>query len=84
MTIHARKFFITKKGYIGTGTWNTEIGDSVYVLFGGKVPFLLRPAQSSSSGPSSYHYVGHAYVHGITDGEALQNPNREEETVWPV
>lgn len=37
-----RRFFRTRKGYIGTGPAAMNIGDSVAVLLGSRVPFVLR------------------------------------------
>ena len=39
-----RRFFVTKKGYMGLGPQETQHGDRVFVLFGGSVPFVLRNA----------------------------------------
>ncbi|KAI8951836.1 heterokaryon incompatibility protein-domain-containing protein [Xylaria longipes] len=37
-----RRFFRTENGYIGTGPVDTKVGDSVVVLLGSRVPFVLR------------------------------------------
>ncbi|KAI1114718.1 heterokaryon incompatibility protein-domain-containing protein [Nemania sp. NC0429] len=37
-----RRFFRTRKGYIGTGPAAMNVGDSVAVLLGSRVPFVLR------------------------------------------
>ncbi|KAI3321665.1 hypothetical protein HD806DRAFT_503130 [Xylariaceae sp. AK1471] len=37
-----RRFFRTTKGYIGTGPADTSVGDSVSILLGSLVPFILR------------------------------------------
>lgn len=58
-------FFCTGEGWIGIGTRAMEAGDVVAVLFGGRVPFILR---KQSSG---YRVVGACYVHGLMDGEAV-------------
>lgn len=39
--------------------------DLVCVLYGGRLPFLLRPKSDF------YHPVGECYVRGIMDGEAI-------------
>ncbi|CAG8977013.1 hypothetical protein HYALB_00008871 [Hymenoscyphus albidus] len=39
-----RRLFITKNGRIGLGPPKTQPGDRVYVLLGGRTPFILRPA----------------------------------------
>jgi hypothetical protein len=61
-----RSYFTTKKGYMGIGSNALETGDIVYVLFGGKVPYILRPKNGY------YQLVGDAYVHGIMEGEAIK------------
>jgi hypothetical protein len=66
ITCWNRSFFTTKKGYMGIGPNVLEIGDIVCVLFGGDVPYILRPKDGY------YQLVGDAYVHGIMEGEAIE------------
>jgi hypothetical protein len=61
-----RSFFRTQKGYMGLGPNVIEIGDLVCILFGGHVPFILRPKNGY------FLLVGEAYVHGIMEGEAFE------------
>lgn len=65
-------FFVTRKGYLGVGPPRTRVGDQVWVLHGGRVPFVLRTTKSDDSAvlPLERTLVGDAYVHGIMDGEA--------------
>ncbi|KAI1277293.1 heterokaryon incompatibility protein-domain-containing protein [Xylaria sp. FL0933] len=44
-----RRFFRTKEGYIGTGPVDMKPGDSVAVLLGSRVPFVLREDNSLST-----------------------------------
>lgn len=37
-----RRFFISKKGYIGLAPANARIGDTVSIIHGGNVPYVLR------------------------------------------
>lgn len=39
----SRAFFVTRKGYIGTGPQDTKKGDQIFVLLGSRIPFILRP-----------------------------------------
>jgi hypothetical protein len=64
-------FFVTKKGYFGVGPAQLQPGDKVYILGREKVPYILRP--SLPSRPGMYELVGHCYVHGIMDGEAVSD-----------
>ena len=64
-------------GYLGLARQDCRIGDKVFILMGGDMPFLLRPA-----GDNFYTYLGEAYVHGIMDGEALVNARRRADSTW--
>jgi hypothetical protein len=61
-----RKLFGTKEGYIGVGDVTLQADDLVCVLFGGRVPFILRKMEEGH-----YRFVGECYLHGIMFGEAL-------------
>jgi hypothetical protein len=70
----SRRFFRTEKGYIGLGPPNTRVGDEVFILDGGTVPFLLRSERESlrffvGELHNPYTLVGDCYVYGIMDGE---------------
>ncbi|KAF2622323.1 HET-domain-containing protein [Macroventuria anomochaeta] len=60
--------FTTEKGYIGLGPHDMKEGDDVCILLGADVPFVLRPTR----GGEKHEYVGHCFVQGIMDGEALE------------
>ena len=73
-----RSFFVTEKGFMGTGPLTTLPGDRITVLFGGNVPFLLREpfcidkSDEASAGMRPYwELIGDCYVHRIMDGEAM-------------
>jgi hypothetical protein len=61
------KNFVTKEGRLGVGPPYVEVGDSVYILLGGRVPHLLRKAENENE----YFFVGECHVHGLMRGEAL-------------
>lgn len=66
-------FFTTTSGHMGMGVKNTQVGDRICVLFGGQTPFILRRLGSSSeSGENRYMFVSESYVHGVMDGEAME------------
>lgn len=44
-----RRFFVTKRGYIGTGPRNIAVGDSAFVIAGSQVPFILRKSRTTDS-----------------------------------
>jgi hypothetical protein len=73
------RFFITKTGLLGMGPVDVVPGDEVFVLLGGNMPFILRkptlPIYASQVG--SFHtLVGDAYVHGIMDGEYVDESKK--------
>lgn len=67
-----RIFAKTEKGYYVLCPKVTQPGDVVCVLFGGKLPFCLRPLGDR------YLLVGECYVHGLMNGEAMEMMSREE------
>ncbi|KAI1162159.1 heterokaryon incompatibility protein-domain-containing protein [Nemania serpens] len=67
-----RIFARTRGKYYVLGPAALEVGDVVCVLFGGKVPFCLRPAGER------YLLVGECYVHGLMKGEAIDMLTRGE------
>ncbi|KAL8977518.1 MAG: hypothetical protein Q9205_006694 [Flavoplaca limonia] len=59
--------FLTATGYIGLGGWETVEGDEVHLVQGSDLPFLLRRTEGH------YQLVSQAYVHGIVDGELVDD-----------
>jgi len=62
-----RTIFTTRNGQLGTGLRHTRKGDEVWVLEGGRVPYILR------SKGHQYELVGDAYIYEIINGEAVKN-----------
>ena len=63
-----QKFFFTDTGYMGLCHQSCVVGDQVWLLMGGHMPFLLRQLKTE---PITHHFKGESYVHGIMDGELL-------------
>lgn len=63
------RLVISEKGYLGIVPPHTQAGDIVCVLFGCSMPVILRKAENH------YIFIGESYVHGIMDGEAIQQMN---------
>ena len=61
-----RRFFVTQGGYMGIGPKTVKGGDRIVVLFGGKVPYILRPSGRR------FKFVGDAYIPGLMDGQAVE------------
>ncbi|KAM7211973.1 Heterokaryon incompatibility protein (HET) domain containing protein [Rhypophila decipiens] len=61
-----RRMGVTQLGRMALFPKMTEQGDQVVILKGGRVPLVLR-----AKGNGYVELVGEAYVHGIMDGEAV-------------
>lgn len=72
--LHSRRPFITAAGLIGLGPSHMDEGDEVCILYGGKIPYLVRPRQGAEC-----ILIGEAFVHGCMYGEALRG-NIEEKS----
>ncbi|KIX92053.1 uncharacterized protein Z520_12207 [Fonsecaea multimorphosa CBS 102226] len=69
-----RRLFRTKDMLLlGTGPQSLRVGDEVWILAGGKVPYILRPIKSGTDGEyvgeKTHRLVGEAYVHGVMHGD---------------
>ncbi|GKT79780.1 ankyrin and HET domain-containing protein [Colletotrichum tofieldiae] len=65
--ISLRRLFVAEDGRMGLVPMDAQVGDTVALLEGGRVPYILR--RSQHGGHFTYELVGDAYVHGIMDGE---------------
>ncbi|KAH7170909.1 hypothetical protein EDB81DRAFT_183295 [Dactylonectria macrodidyma] len=74
-TLPGRAPYLSLKGYLGLGPRDIRVGDEIWLLEGGRTPFLLRP------GPTGYHLVGETYVHGFMRGEGWTPEQRELQQV---
>ena len=61
-----RRLARTKNGYLALVPQSTKVGDSIAILKGGSVPFVIRPRRTQ------WELVGDSYVHGIMYGEAFR------------
>lgn len=81
-------FFITENGFHGIGPPTTEPGDDVWILFGSRVRFVLRPRAeeggdvlSKAADSKQYTCVGDCFVNRITDGQMLKDGSGKQETI---
>lgn len=61
-----RRLFVTPSDYLGFGPHSLAEDDEVWLLVGGKTPFVLRRADEGR-----YRLVGEAYIHGAMFGELM-------------
>lgn len=61
-----RSFIITSRGRMGIGPSETRVRDTISVVPGGDVPYIIRQKGSG------WTFVGESYVAGLMNGEAIQ------------
>ncbi|RGP58944.1 hypothetical protein FSPOR_11653 [Fusarium sporotrichioides] len=59
--------FLTASGHIGVSNFDVQLGDQVVLLAGCSFPVILRPSKAQLG---KTHFLGVAYVAGISHGEA--------------
>ena len=64
---------------MGLVPMEVEQGDSVFILLGGKVLYVLRNIDASR-----YNLIGEAYFHGMMDGEGMRMLERGEASLQDV
>lgn len=59
---------------MGLAPMAAQIEDIICILYGCSVPVVLRPHKGG------FQFVGECYIHGMMDGEAVEQPgyNKEE------
>ncbi|KXH32915.1 hypothetical protein CSIM01_07542 [Colletotrichum simmondsii] len=75
-----RRLFVTDQGLIGLAKLSAPVGDEVWVLAGGRVPYVMRPVEDTKK----FSLVGDAYVHGLMDGSWSISSNATVEDVQVV
>lgn len=74
---HRRKFFITANGRAGLGPATMRTDDVVVVLYGARVPFVLRRVGEK------FELIGPCYVDGVMEGQAVkEHEDRGDDDVW--
>ncbi|CAH0025005.1 unnamed protein product [Clonostachys rhizophaga] len=68
LSITKRAFFITNDSRIGLGPISIRESDEIYILPGGKMPFILNRSPGHSR-PPTFDLVGECYLHGCMDGQ---------------
>jgi hypothetical protein len=61
-----RKYFVSRRGYLGVGPSMTSPDDVIAIILSLDTPLVLK-----AIGKDHYQIVGEAYVHGIMDGELM-------------
>jgi hypothetical protein len=69
-TARYRAVFHTTTGHMGIGPRCAQPGDVVAILYGSRLPMVMRPLHGSPKG--RYSLLGASYVCGIMDGEAVR------------
>jgi Heterokaryon incompatibility protein (HET) len=73
-----RRLAWTENLYMGLVSHQAQIGDFIYVLFGGSMLYVLRPKEDD------FLLVGECYVHGLMDGKAMDLLKEDNSLVHKV
>lgn len=80
-----QRIFKTREGFLGLGHLDTKKGDEVWILSGGRVPFILAAhkdrvglTDAAAADTLQYNFIGRSYVNSIMYGEALQRRHGHE------
>ena len=77
-TSHRQRFCVTNNGHLGKVPVNARGGDRICILFGGPVPFLLRPLSGTED---MFELVGDCFVHGYMRGEKAASFEKSAKTL---
>jgi hypothetical protein len=65
-----KDMFVTKSGYVGLVARGAKVGDSVVILEGGCIPFIVRP--QSHRGIQHWELIAGCYLHGGMQGHLFR------------
>lgn len=68
--------YVSEQGYWGLGSHSVAPGDEIWLLEGGRTPYILRRRWGMG-----WRLVGETYVHGLMYGEGW-TPERRKNMVW--
>ncbi|KAF2677652.1 HET-domain-containing protein [Lentithecium fluviatile CBS 122367] len=66
--MHDSRPFFSKTGYVGVCPMETQPDDSVVVILGARVPYIVRKKERSDA----WTLIGESHVYGIMDGEFMR------------
>jgi hypothetical protein len=58
-------------GFFGLAHNDIQVGDSLWLIYGARVPFIVRPSRNAGN-IKLHQLVCEAYVHGAMNGEAMK------------
>lgn len=73
-----RRLCWTDTGYLGLVHGGACVGDEVWLLKGGKMPFLLRRVDDENE---KFELIGECYIHGVMSGEKFEGERCSEVTI---
>lgn len=79
-TVLGRSFVIGGDGYFGLAPKEAQVGDEIWVLHGGRLPFLLR-RKSADESEETRRIIGDCFIHEIMDGRAKEGENSWEDVL---
>ncbi|RSL41564.1 hypothetical protein CEP54_015780 [Fusarium duplospermum] len=70
LAVANRALFVTKSGKMGLGPTSIAHGDDIYILPGGRLPFVLRNLnyRPGFALGTAFNVVGDCFLHGAMDG----------------
>ena len=76
----ARRLVVTERGCVGTAPCRARPGDVVAILYGCRIPLILR----KDAFQDAWRVVGEGYVHGYMNGEVAPLVKRGKQTTQKI
>jgi hypothetical protein len=79
-----RTVILCADGKLGLAPEKVENGDEILIFMGASTPFVLRKTNKKDGGKKVYRFIGSAYVHGVMQGEAMEDLEKGKYAVQTV
>jgi len=71
-----RTAILTEDGNLGIASKKTETGDEIWIFMGARTPYVLRKTDEMVGDRQARRLIGPAYIHGVMQGEAIDDLER--------
>lgn len=76
--MHDSRPFLSKSGYVGMCPMESQVGDSLVIFMGARVPYVIR----RSTKRDCWTLIGESHTYGIMDGEFMEQNPAVENITW--
>ncbi|KAH6673441.1 heterokaryon incompatibility protein-domain-containing protein [Halenospora varia] len=84
LSLHGRRLFTTKTGWLGMAPEMAKAGDVVAILCGCNFPVVLRKSDHEDGKEETWKVVGECFIDGVMEGQLMDAAEKGEYAIGDV